>query len=112
MNKKEFQKYLERDGGCIHCGSTDDNLIPHHRSNRGMGGMKSKNNPSNIVVLCSEANFLLESNSAFASLGRSMGWKLTAGQSSDSIPVNAGGKWYFLDNNFGRFETSQILEEE
>jgi hypothetical protein len=112
MNRKEFEKYLARDGGCVHCGSTDTTLIPHHRSNRGMGGMKSKNNPSNIVVLCSEANLLLESNSAFAALGRAMGWKLTWGEPSESLPVNAGGRWYLLDNNYRRFEVFEIFERE
>ena len=41
MNKKRFQKYLDRDGGCVHCGDVET-AVPHHRLNRGMGGSKER----------------------------------------------------------------------
>lgn len=102
MNKKLFQKFIDRDTGCVHCGTTDDTLIPHHRANRGMGGNKSLDKPSNIVVLCSGANNWLESNYAFAQMGRDFGWKLTAGQEPEKTPVWIIDGWYLLDDEFGR----------
>ena len=100
MNKKSFDKFLARDICCSHCGTTDDTLIPQHRQNRGMGGSKVLDRPSNIIVLCSEANFLLESNSKFAELGRKFGWKLERGQEPESTPVYMGNGWYLLDNDY------------
>jgi hypothetical protein len=66
MNKKMFQKFIDRDGVCPHCLKSDDTLVPQHRAGRGMGGSRSLDRPSNIIVLCSEANFLLEANAEFA----------------------------------------------
>ena len=104
MNKKTFERYLARDGGCVHCGSTGDDLIGHHRQNRGFGGSKLRDVPSNIVVLCSQANGLLESSGTFAKLGRDLGWKLTAGQESKETPIFIHGNWYLLDDNFARVQ--------
>jgi hypothetical protein len=111
MNKKQFDKYLTRDGGCVHCGRADETLIPHHRANRGFGGSKALDVPSNIVVLCSQANLLLESNSTFAALGRSLGWKLTAGESPLTVPVNINGRWYLLNNDYQRVEVLPLPEQ-
>jgi len=102
MNKKSFQKFLDRDTGCVHCGINDDTLIPHHRQNRGMGGSKLLDKPSNIVVLCSGANNWLESNYAFAQMGKDYGWKLTHGQEPEKTPVWIVDGWYLLDNEFGK----------
>ena len=77
MNKKTFAKLLERDVSCVHCGALTETLIPHHRANRGMGGSKERDVPSNIVLLCAEANARLESDWRFASYGRKMGWKVS-----------------------------------
>lgn len=110
MNKKEFDKYLARDGGCVHCGSINDTLIPHHRANRGMGGSKAKDVPSNIVVLCAKANNDLESSSGFATLGRHFGWKLVAGQVPSQTPIFIGSQWWLLNDKFGRVR-AQPLDE-
>jgi hypothetical protein len=110
MNKKSFDRFLARDICCSHCGTTDDTLIPQHRLNRGMGGSKVLDRPSNIIVLCSEANFLLESNSKFAELGRKFGWKLERGQEPDSTPVYMGNGWYLLDNEYGTRKVEHDVE--
>lgn len=55
----------------------EDSLVPHHRSNRGMGGDKSKDRLSNLVWLCSMTNGLLEADSATAKRGRQLGIKLS-----------------------------------
>ena len=108
MNSKTFERYLARDGGkCIHCDEREA-LSPHHRANRGMGGSKLRDVPSNIVVLCSRANNLLESSGTFAKLGRDLGWKLTAGQVPSETPINIDGEWYLLDDNFGRVKVKGL----
>ena len=108
MNKKEFQKYLNRDKACVHCGLDDDTLVPQHRLNRGMGGSKARDVPSNIVTLCSEFNFLIEANSVQAGLARAYGWKLTAGQDPKRIPVFIRGDWWLLDDKFGKQEVKGL----
>jgi hypothetical protein len=110
MNKKSFQKFLDRDKCCSHCGTTDDTLIPQHRKNRGMGGSKDLDRPSNIIVLCSEANGLLESNSKFAELGRKFGWKLERWQEPESTPVYMGNGWFLLDNDYNTHQVEHDIE--
>ncbi len=110
MNKKTFSKFLDRDKCCSHCGTTDDTLIPQHRKNRGMGGSKDLDRPSNIIVLCSEANGLLESNSKFAELGRKFGWKLERWQEPESTPVYMGNGWFLLDNEYNTHEVEHDIE--
>jgi len=111
MNKKEFQKYLDRDICCPHCGTTGPELIPQHRLNRGMGGSKSRNRPSNIIAFCSLGNGLMESSSGFASLARAYGWKLYAHQDSSKTPVRLIDGWYLLDDNFGKLRTAEPEQE-
>jgi hypothetical protein len=104
MTKKQFEKYLARDRGCSHCGIIDETLVPQHRQSKQMGGSKLLDKPSNIIVFCSEANGLLESNASFAELGRKFGWKLTRGQSPETTPVFMGNDWFLLDNNYNKFK--------
>lgn len=90
MNQKAFRKFLDRDGwACVHCGNTGDDLVPQHRVNRGMGGSKELNKPSNIIVICSLFNGLIEADVKAAELAKRMGWKLSSWQSPESTPV-----WY------------------
>lgn len=110
MNRKEFAKFLKRDlGRCYHCGISDETLIPQHRSNRGMGGGGS-NDASNIIVLCSLANGLLESDPQFALQGRENGWKLNRWQDSSLEPVYDayGGFWVYLDDDYGRWRAHNL----
>jgi hypothetical protein len=102
MNKKTFQKFIDRDGCCPHCGTDDDTLVPQHRANRGMGGSRSLDRPSNIILLCSEANHRLEVDFKFAQLGRELGWKLTRGQVPEFTPVLLYDGYWLLDNNFNK----------
>ena len=111
MNKKTFDKFLDRDKCCSHCGTTDDTLIPQHRANRGMGGSRSLDRPSNIIVMCSEANGLLESNARFAEVGRELGWKLTRDQVPEFTPVLLADGYWLLDNNFNKTPVPEIDTE-
>lgn len=105
MKQKEFEKYLARDGGCYHCGEKE-RVAPHHRANRGMGGSKKRDVPSNIVVICSHANHLMEANADFAELAYSKGWKLRISSSPSDIPIYDAqtGCWFFLRDDFTRHE--------
>ena len=105
VNQKQFQKYLDRDDGCVHCGQTES-VSPHHRLNRGMGGSKVRDVPSNIIVMCSELNGRMESDSATAQVAKAMGWKLSSGQDPASVAVqHYSGSWRILDDKFGFVET-------
>jgi hypothetical protein len=102
LTRKEFAKYLERDLGlCYHCGRSGADLVPQHRIGRGMGGKNSKaDQPANIITFCSEANFKLEADPAFAELGRVKGWKLTSSANPELEPVWEArtGLWWYLNN--------------
>jgi hypothetical protein len=102
MTKKEFQKYLERDKVCAHCGTDDDTLVPQHRANRGIGGSKLLDRPSNIIVLCSDANYMLEADEKFADFGRELGWKLRRGEVPEFTPVLLADGWWMIDNYFNK----------
>lgn len=110
MNKKQFQKFLDRDGVCCHCGLDDDTLVPQHRKSRGAGGSKLLDKPSNIVVICSMANGQLESNATFAQMGRDFGWKLRSGQDATKTPVWLSDGWYLLDDSFGKTKARPHIE--
>lgn len=108
MNGKQFQKYLDRDGGCVHCGDTET-AVPHHRANRGMGGSKLRDVPSNIVSMCALVNGLMEADAYTAELARTYGWKVSTNTDSASVPVwypNLG-RWFFLDDDFGLHEVGE-----
>lgn len=104
MNKKEFEKYLKRDGHCPCCGTDDDTLICQHRKNRGMGGSKSLNRPSNIIVLCSRMNGLIESDFYWQQEAKKNGWKLESWQDPYLEPFIdlTDGHEYYLDDTYGR----------
>jgi hypothetical protein len=102
MTPKEFRNYLERDQHCWHCGVEED-LIPHHRLNRGAGGKNSKaNQSSNIIAMCSKINGLMESDARWANKARDCGWKISSYQNPDEIPIfdNTLGKWFIINNLF------------
>lgn len=103
MTPKQFQKYLDRDGGCVHCGDRET-AVPQHRLNRGMGGSKVRDVPSNIIVLCARMNGLIESDASVAREARVLGWKLTNGQKPAQTAFYdvLRGVWWLPDDNFGR----------
>ena len=103
MTPKQFRRYLDRDQGCLHCGEREA-VAPNHRVNRGMGGSKERDVPSNVIVLCSRLNGLIESDSAASQLAKRYGWKLNSWQDPLDTPVfdTQIGEWLLLDNNFSR----------
>lgn len=116
MNQKQFRKYLDRDDGCVHCGDTVA-VSPHHRLNRGMGGSKSRDVPSNIIVICSWLNSAMESDPAVAIMAKRLGWKLQAGDDPKEEPVyHYSQQWRVLDDSFGFHhdvpKTSRVIRQE
>lgn len=109
MNAKQFRKYLDRDFGCVHCGDVET-AVPHHRLNRGMGGSKSRNRPSNILSLCAVINGLLEADPKWARLARDYGWKLREGEHPDAVAVwyPTLGQWCFLDDLGNRVSVTEV----
>ena len=113
MTPKQFQKYLDRDGGCVHCGITDS-VAPHHRANRGMGGSKKRDVPSNIVVVCSWLNGAMESNAGIAHKAHFHGWKLWAGENPLDVPVwdAVRREWVLLGDDFSRTRVDRMPLQE
>ncbi len=103
MKPKDFARLVARDGYCLHCGETDA-IAPNHRANRGMGGSKAYDTPSNLVVLCSVMNGLIESDARWADLATRYGWKCSKWSSWRDIPVfdSVSNVWYLLDDDYGR----------
>lgn len=105
MKPREFAKYLARDLHCVcGCVGKEDTLIPQHRANRGMGGCKELDTPSNIVVMCSEMNGRIEDNADAARNARIFGWKLKSWQIPTETPFYdiATQQWFLIDNDFNR----------
>lgn len=103
MNKKEFDKLVARDSYCFHCGETEA-ISPNHRANRGMGGSKKRDVPSNIFILCSFWNNAIESDAVAAKVAKDYGWKLESWQDPLVEPIYdaISGVWYLLDDKYGR----------
>ena len=108
MKESLRKKIYERDGGiCWHCGSAE-NLTIHHRINRGMGGSKLLDRPSNLVLMCTEHNGLMESEFMVAREARDKGWKVSRHSSPLHAPiVDSIGQWWYLGDQFEKWETDE-----
>lgn len=102
---------MNRDGYCLHCGETEA-ISPNHRINRGMGGSKSLDKTSNLVVLCSRLNGLIESDAFYRDMALRHGWKLERWQTPEETPVfdECTGIWYLLNNTYDRIVVEQEKE--
>jgi hypothetical protein len=61
-----------------------------------MGGSKARDEASNVIVMCSRVNGLMESDPIVAEMAREFGWKLESWQIPANVPVyNAvSNKWF------------------
>ena len=105
MRESYKKKIYERDNNmCWHCGDTE-NLTIHHRINRGMGGSKLLDRPSNLVLMCVIHNGLMESEFMVAREARENGWKVSRHASPLHAPiVDFLGQWYYLGDQFEKWE--------
>jgi len=94
--KKVLTLVQERDDYCFHCGQ-EDNLVPHHRINRGMGGSKLLDNADNLMMICARYNGAMESDATVGARARGWGHKLSVWQ-SPAMPVFdcVRFRWWFL----------------
>jgi len=116
MPSKYITKVIEeRDKGiCWHCGT--DQTVVHHRANRKMGGDRTKakvaDRPSNLLTICPEYNFLMESDLNVIREAREKGWKLRMGQMSTDTPVyRFDGTWWWLTDLGKAFRITEKGEE-
>lgn len=87
----------------MHCGDVET-AVPHHRLNRGMGGSKVRDVPSNIIALCSFLNGRLEdAKGEEREVYRRYGWRLVTGQDPSNTPVYyvTRGEWFMLNDDYG-----------
>jgi hypothetical protein len=115
MNRKQFQRYLDRDtGACYHCGLSDDTLVPGHRLGRGAGGSKLRDVPSNILTQCSWFNNEIETHAEARNWGRSRGLSLENGQSPLIVPAfhMLLQQWVKLDDDFNLHTVTEAYARE
>lgn len=94
--KKVLKLVQERDSHCWHCGREDD-LVPHHRINRGMGGSKLLDIPENLMMICANWNGEMESNATAGASARGWGHKLSVWESVEHPVFDiCAFRWYFL----------------
>ena len=105
MTGKDFARLVDRDKACLHCGEVEA-IAPQHRINRGMGGVGKNsplNKPSNLIVLCSTLNGLIESDDRWATVAKTQGWKLERWEDPLTVPVfdRNTGEWRVLNDDYG-----------
>ena len=102
MKASELKKLRNRDAWCWHCGEIND-LVPHHRANRGMGGFKALDALQNVILVCAEYNGKMESDAAIANRARELGHKISKFASpAQQVFDTVTKKWYYLDTEGGK----------
>lgn len=108
LTQKTAKRVFSRDGSmCSLCGSCTL-LVVHHRVNRGMGGWKAADRPSNYLTLCAPCNSAIEANHPSAERARRRGIKVSKHYDLarlPSVPVtDCWGRKWLLDDQYQRVE--------
>lgn len=76
-----------------------------------MGGSKLRDEPANVIVMCSLINLAMESDPKIADAARIYGWKLASWEDPRERYVLdlVSGIWFRLDNVYGRIESRKDL---
>ena len=107
LPKKTRNLILERDPHCYHCGQSED-LVIHHRRNKGMGGSKLLDTPDNLMAVCSRYNGEMESVAGVAAQARQWGHKLPVWVSLNEPVFDVAGGWWFLLPDGSRVESPSL----
>ena len=101
MRKAVLEALRARDSHCWYTGKTE-NLVPHHRKNRGMGGRKSLDVLSNLILVSADYNVEMESNAYVAVKALEYRHKLRQGDSFTEPVFDAFLEMWFILDNEGR----------
>lgn len=84
-----YRKLFGRDQACVWHGwaCDQDTLVPQHRAGKGMGGSQRGDRLSNLVLLCSRFNGLIESDADVAELAREKGVKVSRSAITTLAPL-------------------------
>lgn len=108
--KKVVKLVFERDSHCWHCGREDD-LVPHHRINRGMGGSKLLDTPENLMLVCGFYNGLMESDIEVQAQARELGHKLAPWEQTNRPVYDVLGGWWVLNPSGSKDRLSVLYRE-
>lgn len=102
MNARMRSLIFKRDNGqCWHCG-TEENLVVHHRINRGSGGSKLLDRYSNLILICSEFNVSMESYLPDVREAKNRGIKVSRYDSPQHTRIIRFDSREFLLDDFGK----------
>jgi hypothetical protein len=102
LPRKSLTLLRARDPHCWHCGTPDD-LVPHHRKNRGLGGSKLLDGLDNLMLVCAFYNGEMESTSQVAIQARGYGHKLARWEATDKPVFDCPTfTWYMLGEDGAR----------
>ena len=105
VNDRVRKQIEKRDPACWHCGTTQD-LVLHHRRNRGMGGSKLIDTPQNLIRVCQNYNLLMELDPQTAAEAMEYGHKLQSWRDiSDPVFDTPNLTWYKLTEDGDRVKT-------
>jgi hypothetical protein len=93
--KKVLKLVQQRDDHCWHCGVEED-LVPHHVKNRGMGGSKLLDTVDNLAMMCARWNGDMESSVTAARQARAWNHKQAVWEREHLPLFDVQGGWWYL----------------